>query len=156
MKTLPLAVAAFCLMGGMALAQDGVPGAHFVENWDLDGDGKVTLAEVTERRGDIFTSFDTDEDGILSPAEYDQFDQARANDQASNGAGGQGQGKGHGKGHGKGGYGGGDKGMERGFHAADANGGISRDAFVGKSEAWIAMMDRDGDGVVTLADFARG
>lgn len=152
MKTLPLYAAAFCLVGGMAMAQDGVPGAHFVENWDLDSDGKVTLAEVTERRGDVFTSFDADEDGILSPAEYDLFDQARANDQAGNGGGGQGKGKGHGKG----GYGGADKGMERGFHMADANGGITRDAFVGKSEAWLAMMDRDGDGVVTIADFARG
>jgi hypothetical protein len=38
-------------------------------NWDSDGDGKVTLAEVLERRGDLFDGFDVDENGILSAEE---------------------------------------------------------------------------------------
>lgn len=65
MKTFLTAGAALALTSAMALAA-GVPGEHFVENWDLDGDGIVTLAEAQERRGDVFTTFDADEDGKLS------------------------------------------------------------------------------------------
>ena len=41
-----------------ALAQDNQPGQHFIEGWDADGDGKVTLAELEPRRADVFYMFD--------------------------------------------------------------------------------------------------
>lgn len=81
MKTLPLLTAALLLSGSAAFAQAG-HGAHFITNWDRDDDGIVTLAEATEKRGDIFTAFDADEDGKLSASEYNSFDEARAADQA--------------------------------------------------------------------------
>ena len=61
---LPLIFAA-----SVTLAENGVPGSHFIENWDLDGDGQVTLAEAQERRGDVFYSFDADEDGYIDEEE---------------------------------------------------------------------------------------
>ncbi|MBO6883220.1 MAG: hypothetical protein JJ869_06510 [Marivita sp.] len=36
-----------------ATAQQNVPGGHFVESWDLDGDGQVTLAEASQVRQQI-------------------------------------------------------------------------------------------------------
>lgn len=127
-----------------ATAQQGNPGGHFVESWDLDGDGQVTLAEATERRGDVFLSFDADENGILSPEEHDLFDEARANDMAENGMG----------------HGGGQRnpanGMLREVTDADGDGSVNREEFLAAVPAWFNAMDRNGDGVVTTADFDRG
>ena len=52
-----------------ALAQQApdpavVPGQAFLAQWDLDGDGQVTLAEARSHRADIFTMFDSDGDGV--------------------------------------------------------------------------------------------
>lgn len=127
-----------------ASAQQGVPGGHFVENWDLDGDGQVTLAEATERRGDVFVTFDADEDGVLSPEEHDMFDEARATDMAENGVG-------HGRGKRNP-----ANGMLREVTDANGDGNVSRDEFMGAVPTWFANMDRNGDNVVTTADFGRG
>ncbi|SMH36919.1 hypothetical protein [Maritimibacter sp. HL-12] len=53
------------------------PGENFFINWDTDSDGKVTLEEVLERRGDLFTTFDFDEDGFLSAEELTNHDAMR-------------------------------------------------------------------------------
>lgn len=126
-----------------ATAQQGVPGGHFVENWDLDGDGQVTLAEATERRGDVFLTFDADENGVLSTEEHDLFDEARAMDMAENG-------EGHGKGKRNP-----ANGMLREVTDADGDGLVSREEFMAAVPAWFANMDRNGDNVVTTADFGR-
>lgn len=172
MKTLPLLTAALLLSGSAAFAQDA-HGTHFITNWDRNDDGIVTLAEATEKRGDIFTAFDADEDGKLSASEYDSFDEARAADQAGmqqamggmgqgNGTGqgnGQGNGKGKDKGHGQGNGQGmmngnpEEAGMMRGFNDTDGDGLISRDEFIAKTPDWFAKMDRNGDGNVTVEDF---
>ncbi|MEC3861514.1 EF-hand domain-containing protein [Mesobacterium sp. TK19101] len=165
----PLAITALVLSTGMAFAQQGNPGGHFVENWDLNGDGQVTLEEATERRGDVFTTFDSDENGILTAEEYDLFDEARANDMENNGMGhgngggqGQGQGKGQGQGGGQGhGHGAADgmrnpaNGMLREFTDANGDGEVTRDEFIASVPVWFENMDRNGDGVVTVADFGR-
>jgi hypothetical protein len=127
-----------------AFAQQGNPGGHFVENWDLDGDGQVTLAEATERRGDVFVTFDADENGILTSEEHDLFDEARAQDMEQNGMG----------------HGGGGRnpanGMLRDVTDADGDGNVTREEFMAAVPAWFEAMDRNGDGVVTTADFGRG
>ncbi|MDQ2091969.1 EF-hand domain-containing protein [Marimonas arenosa] len=128
-------------LGVMAQAQQGQPGAHFVEMWDLDGDGAVTLAEATERRGDIFTTFDENEDDILSAGEHDLFDEARAADMQANGLG-RGQGRNSPA-----------NGMLREVTDADGDGAVSRDEFMSAVPGWFAGLDRDSDGVVTPADF---
>ena len=123
-----------------AFAQD-TPGTHFVENWDLDGNGSVSAEEITERRGDIFTMFDQDEDGMLSAEEYVLFDETRAADMENNAGG-----------HGRGG----DR-MQEGltlvFNDTDADGQVSKEEFVSNSAAWFTQIDRNGDAMITSADF---
>lgn len=81
MKTLTLVATLAALTALPALAENQTAGSHFVTNWDTDKNGSVSLEEATTRRGDIFTTFDADEDGLLSEAEYALFDEARAHDQ---------------------------------------------------------------------------
>lgn len=123
-------------------AQD-TPGSHFIENWDLDGNGAVSLDEITERRGDVFIMFDRDEDGLLSAQEYVLFDETRAADMRSNV-----------DEHGKG-AGGMQIGMSLEFNDTNADGVVSKDEFVSNSAAWLTRMDKDADGNVTPADFGQ-
>ena len=153
MKRLILPTLLTLTLTSAALAQDQTPGSHFVTNWDSDSNGVVSLEEATTRRGDIFTSFDADEDGKLSAEEYDMFDQARANDQAQMKQG-MGQGQGMGKGHGKGMNE--ENGMRRAFNDTDSDGLVSRDEFMARVPDWFAMMDSNGDGGVTTDDFGPG
>lgn len=136
--------AALVLSASALAAQQGTPGLHFIENWDIDGDGQVTLAEATERRGDVFVSFDADDNGSLSADEYVLFDEARTNDMQAN-AGAQGAP---------------NKalqeavaGMSLSFNDADGDGAVSEAEFIDGTAAWITRMDRNADGVVTSADF---
>lgn len=125
-----------------ASAQEGHPGAHFVQNWDLDGDGAVTVAEAIERRGYVFLSFDEDENGYLDAGEYAVFDEARARDMENQG------------GYGKAAMQSAAAGMTMDANDTDGDGRVSAAEFTGNAAAWIAGMDRDGDGQVTTADFA--
>jgi hypothetical protein len=151
--TFALAVAA-ALVGGPALAQQGQPGAHFIESWDNDRDGTVTVAEATERRADVFAMFDMNEDGLLDAEEYVLFDETRARDMELQGGHGQGQGQGQGQNT----MLRASEGLTLGFNDLDGDGAVSLDEFMSRAAAWIADMDRDGDGGVTTADFgpARG
>lgn len=127
---------------------NGNPGAGFIEEWDTNGDGQVTAEDVASRRADIFMSFDYDDDGILTAEEYLAFDETR--DTAHDG-----------EDQGNQGHGGERKaavGMTLEFNDVDGDGAVSLEEFTGQSAAWLALVDRDGDGIVTTADFgpARG
>jgi len=52
-------------------------GQNFIQNWDFDGDGTVTLEDVLERRGVMFDGYDADEDGFLSDEEMADHDAQR-------------------------------------------------------------------------------
>ncbi len=150
MIRLSLLTAALLISAAPLLAQNATPGGHFIANWDADGDGVVTLAEATAKRGDVFTAFDADEDGRLSAEEYALFDQARANDQAAmraEMAKGGGKGPGHGMNE--------EGGMTRAFNDVDADGFVSRDEFIARTPDWITQMDRNTDGQITTDDFGR-
>ncbi|SMX26903.1 EF hand [Pelagimonas phthalicica] len=133
----------FIVLAGTATAQQ-MPGAHFLENWDLNEDAQVTTSEAAERRGDVFVTFDTNDDGFLDAKEYIAFDEARENDIREHAQPGKGLGR----------------------RAADdlalvpndlnKDGKVSREEFVSRAETWIGMMDKNGDGVITIADFGRG
>lgn len=143
MKTfLTITTAAALLSASVAAA--ATPGAGFITNWDLDESGAISLAEVTEKRVDVFYTFDEDGDGILTAAEYVAFDEARAADQAnSNQANGN-------AGHGKA-----SVGMTLEFNDINGDGSVTREEFAGQAEAWFVILDRNGDGEVTSADFGR-
>jgi len=142
MKTLIPAVSALFVLGIAAATAAEGPGAHFIENWDLDGNGAVTAEEARERRSDVFASFDANDDGFLDAEEYELFDEARALDQAENEPQGMGRGNRNPA-----------NGMRLEVNDTDGDGKVSRDEFLDNAPAWIEMVDRNGDGVVTQADF---
>lgn len=159
MKTLPLLTAALLLTASTAFAQNAAMAEHFITNWDRDGDGIVTAAEAQEKRGDLFTSFDANEDGQLSPEEYDAFDTMRAEDKArmqeemAGQHGGNGKGKGRGKGHGMGKGMPEEAGMQRGFNDANGDGQVSREEFLSKTPGWLTSFDANADGQISADDF---
>ena len=153
MKRIPLLIAAIAL-GSVAYAQQNVPGAHFIENWDFNEDGQVTKDEAVERRGDIFITFDENDDGILSATDYAAFDEARdADHEAVQQGDGVEQGKGKGQGSGE--YGRGE-GMTMQFNDVNSDGKVSREEFMARTNDWFVMMDKNGDGTITVDDFGRG
>lgn len=143
MKNAVLTLALLAL-AAPAWAQVQQPGSHFIENWDLDGDGVVSLEDITTRRGDVFLTFDYDEDGALDAEEYAFFDEARENDMKNNG--------GHGTGNAMRRV---SEGMTLVFNDTDGNGEVSQEEFIAHAGDWMAMLDRNGDGSVTSNDFGR-
>ena len=162
----PLALSAAALVFALPVLAQNTPGAHFIENWDADGDGKISLAEATEKRADIFTMFDMDDDNSLSASEYDAFDETRAEDFANNaqpqaGQGmGQGQGAGQGKNMGNGkqalikGQGMGQNQQGKGMGQGQGRGnnrGVTLGGYVQSMDR--SFVDADKDGTVTRAEF---
>lgn len=139
----PLVLILGLALAAPALAQQ-MPGARFLEVWDLDGDGTATLEEMETQRESVFSMFDGDENGLLDAEEYGYFDEARENDVAGQ-------------------QGPSAKQMRRLVDAmsleandADGDGQVSRDEFIAGTAAWRDLMDRDGDGAITSADFGPG
>lgn len=145
MKKTILSPLAGLVLGVTAATAGEGPGAHFIENWDLDGDGQVTAEEARERRGNVFASFDANEDGFLDAEEYVTFDEARALDQAENEPRGAGRGNNNPT-----------NGMRLEANDRDGEGKVSEAEFLDNSAAWVEMIDRNADGVVTRADFGPG
>ncbi|MEZ5685150.1 MAG: EF-hand domain-containing protein [Paracoccaceae bacterium] len=187
LATLCTLTALAALGAGMAQAQDlPVPGAQFMLQWDLDGDGKVTPAEAREQRQNIFYMFDQDSDGKFSKEEFAGIDEHKALEReagkgpgsqrpatpgqglgAGNGPGkGMGQGMGQGMGPGKGagkGMGAGQgmgQGMGPGKGAGNGPGmGPGRGGLSGfdmPAEEGMRLFDANRDGTVTEAEFVDG
>lgn len=141
MKTV-LITLAIAASATTALAEQGQPGSHFIESWDVDGDGSVSLSDIETRRDDVFYMFDNDDNGALDAEEYGFFDETRAADMENN--------AGHGPGMRRA-----DTGMTLSFNDTDGDGAVTRAEFLAHSADWMALLDRDGDGQVTSADFGR-
>lgn len=125
-------------------AQQGNPGGHFIENWDMNEDGQVTMAEATEKRGELFYMFDQDENGVLDDTEYDLFDETRNADMEANAGGAGGAMRGV------------SQAMAREFNDVNSDGTVTEEEFLSRVPDWFAMMDRDGDSLITSADFGLG
>ncbi len=153
MKTpLILTAVALILMTAPAFAQV-VPGEHFIENFDLNEDGYVTLDEAREKRGEIFYMFDQDENGALDSEEYDLFDEVRAADHEDFGEpGGQGNGGGNG-GNGRGNGGNQGSAMTREVTDLNGDGFVTEEEFLAATEPWFLRKDRNGDSKITTEDF---
>ena len=142
MKQTIAAITLAAVLPFSALAQNQVPGQHFIENWDLDEDGQITLAEATQKRDDLFYMFDQDENGTLDSAEYDLFDETRQADMQANAGG-----------HKKGPMKGVNQGLMRDYNDTDGNGDVSKQEFLNHTPDWFVQLDRNEDGVITTADF---
>lgn len=137
---LSITTAAALIAASAALAQT-TPGDQFMQAWDLNGDGTATLAELQEMRGNVFASFDANDDGFLDAEEYVQFDEARAADVAN--------------------YQDDQRaqmqkvadGMSLAASDLDADGRVSREEFLKGVEPWFTALDKNADGGVTLRDF---
>jgi len=125
----------------LSVAAQGAPGSHFIESWDLNADGTVTLAELEEKRGDVFYMFDADENGMLDADEYASFDEVRAADMENQGD------------HAQGKMGRVQEGMQMTFNDANGDGQVSEAEFLAKAADWLTIIDRDESGDVTSADF---
>ncbi len=144
--TLTIAAVALGLSAPLAAAGE-VPGAHFVEAWDLNGDGHVSLEDAREQRANVFAMFDANEDGVMDASEFATFAEHRAEDA---------------KDHGEAG---GEAAMERrrkmgegmglAFNDANGDGKVTLEEFIAGTEAWLALIDRNGDGKVDLSDFGK-
>lgn len=139
---LHLIAATLALTATTALAQT-TPGDQFLQNWDLNQDGTATLEELLEMRGNVFVTFDANEDGYLDTEEYVMFDEARANDVANYEA---------------------EQrvqmqkvadGMSLPVADLDSDGRVSLAEFRTGAETWFTSLDKNGDGGITLDDFAR-
>lgn len=123
------------------VAAESAPGSHFVENWDGNSDGVVTLDELRAKRADVFYTFDSNDDGFLDAEEYSYFDSARKSDMENQPA------------HANGKMGRVQDGMVLTFNDTDGDGRVNKSEFLTKAAAWLAMIDRDRSGDVTAADF---
>lgn len=148
-------LAAALLLPFPVLAQgNGNPGAGFIAEWDMSGTGTVTLADVAERRANLFDMFDLDGSTILEAAELENMTATITDREAveAEQAKGQGQGGGHGaNGPGKVIH----EAMGLAFNDTNGDEQITAAEFAAASERLFPMIDRNGDGVVDMADFGR-
>jgi hypothetical protein len=134
-------------LAGTAHAQQGNPGAHFLEQWDSDADGRVVAEEVTSRRREVFYMFDQDSGGTLDAAEWGLVAEHM---ELEFGAGGAGHGMNMAA-PGKAVH----EAMTPAFNDADGDGIVTAEEFDAASARLFPMMDADGDGAITSADFSR-
>ena len=129
------------LLATTAMAQT-TPGEQFMQSWDLDGNGTATLKELRQMRGNVFLTFDANEDGFLDADEYVLFDEARANDVANYEADERDQMQAV------------ADGMSLSTSDTDGDGRVGREEFLAGAGEWFTQLDKNGDGGITLEDFA--
>ena len=119
-KTLIIAsVAALGLAIGAASAGEGRGGKHW-DKLDADGDGKISLNEMSERQREFFADADADGNGALSKEEM------RAHRTGKRG----------------------ERRAER-FGDADGDGSITRAEYDAASADRFSKLDENGDGVIS-------
>jgi Ca2+-binding EF-hand superfamily protein len=108
--------------GSPPWADQGGHGMRMFEQFDQDGDGRVTAEEIAGVRDERLAAFDSDGDGALSLEEYEALwlDAMRTQ-------------------------------MVRGFqrHDVDGDGRVTAEEFRDRFEGMVSRLDDDGDGAVT-------
>lgn len=123
MKTAIMTAFFAAILPQSTFSQDAAT-AFFAE-WDLDRNGAVTTLEARSTLTRIFSEFDTNLDGFLD--DNDGFeDEAGVAPQGP---------------------------MTLAFDDNDGDGRVSLLEFINQDGEWIALMDRDSDGMITANDF---
>lgn len=142
------ALAALAASGALA-QQQPFPAAMFIEQWDGDADGKVTPAEAEEKRKQIFYMFDTDENEVLSEAEWAGVDEHLAAELGQGPGAGQAAGQGRGPGRFV------RESLTVAFNDGNGDGVVTKDEFAAASAKLFPMLDQNGDGIVAADDLGR-
>ena len=123
----------------------GAQAAHFFEEWDMNEDGAVTLADVSARRAEIFDMFDLNGDATIDAAEQANMAQTIAGQEENNR-----------EGHGRNGPGPRiHEAMTLAYNDADGVGLITAAEFAAAAPRLFAEIDRNDDGQVNRLDFGR-
>ncbi|HPD93520.1 MAG: hypothetical protein H6900_02330 [Rhodobacter sp.] len=154
-KSLTLAALCMAALATPTIAQQGGGMMAFVSEWDMNGDGVVTLDDFATRRGDQFEMFDLNGDGGIDAEEQANMAQTIAGMQEVNHGG-----QGHGQGQGQGQMGG-QRGPGPRIHAAmtaayadtDHDGVIARAEWEAATARLFADLDANGDGQMGPGDF---
>ena len=136
------ALAVTALFASAAIAQT-TPGDQFIQNWDLNGDGIATLEELHEMRGNVFFTFDANDDGYLDAEEYVMFDEARQNDVNNYESDQRAQMQAV------------ADDMSLPNSDIDGDGRVSEHEFLVGADRWFTDLDTDHSGTITLVDFNR-
>jgi hypothetical protein len=143
---LALTVGTLLLSTTVVMAQGAGPGAHFIEQWDSDADGQLTLQEAATKREEVFYMFDSDTDQTLNATEWAAVAEHLAQELGQKGGAG-----GHGMGPGQAIH----EAMTPAFNDADKNGTVTADEFKAATQTLFGLIDTNADGVMTTADFGR-
>lgn len=124
MKTNLLAAAAtFAVLAPLQAVAS--TGAETFAEWDLNSDGVISEAEAQDVLSTAFLYFDTNHDGYI-----DDSDTAAVDEETGTG---------------------GTLAIE--FDDTDGDNRVSLSEFISYASAWVATMDLNADGLVTVADF---
>lgn len=136
-----LATSIGVLAGSHVWAAEGT-GVGFMETWDLDNDGMVSLEEAQRGRTALFAKYDTNGDGLLDAAEYKKI--SMGGQKTRSAAPVEGQVKNSE-----------DASMLMGLDLNDINGDgqVSAGEFMSNSGAWVDLMDDNKDGGLTAEEF---
>lgn len=106
-------------------------GASFMERWDVNNDGVVSIEEAEKRRQALFAKLDTNKDGFLDSNEFSADAQAEPETQSAVTS----------------------VLMGLDLNDVDGDGKVSAGEFMSNSGTWVDLMDENKDGVVSAEEF---
>lgn len=106
-------------------------GASFMDRWDINNDGGVSVEEAEKRREALFAKLDANQDGFLDENEFSAAGDPGAADPSS------------------------DTSVLMGIdlNDLDGDGKVSAGEFMSNSGTWVDLMDENKDGVVSAEEF---
>lgn len=117
--------AAMALAAFLPAAAMATGNGESFSDWDQNGDGTISASEVQSILSTSFLFFDTNHDGYID--DYDFTDDGEDGDD--------------------------DGAIALEFGDTDGDDRVSLAEFTARTDDWIAVMDRNGDGEVKLDDF---